>query len=184
MSDSETDTDVMVFTTVEQFRASETPEQCELHVGEIVPVTPPAPKYVKMHLHLRRLLERALSNAWVVSNRVAYRPMSEYELWRGDVVAISKARWDAIDPNDDLHGTPELVIDARSPLNRPRPLAKVAAYSLATGCISFWVVDMDAQNVTTMGRDGKPALFEIGDEIPLILEPGHLPVSEIFASGR
>jgi Uma2 family endonuclease len=168
--------------TVEELYAIDTPERSELHHGIIIPVTAPALKHWRLQHRIVHLLESKLAKWGQVGMEMAYRPLPQFELRRADVAAISKARWEAADPDDNLRGAPELVIDAKSSNNRPRPLIEVAALCLATGCQSFWIVDMDAQNVTTVGRDGKPALFEIGDEIPLVIEPGHLPVSEIFAS--
>lgn len=172
------------FITVEELYTIDTPERCELHGGIIVPVTAPALKHWRLQHRIVHLLESKLAKWGQVGMEMAYRPLPQFELRRADVAAISKARWEAADPDDNLYGVPELVIEIKSPSNTRRQFRELSAYSLATGCISFWVIDMDAQNVTTMGRDGKPALFEIGDEIPLILEPGRLPVSEIFASER
>ncbi|HEX4809254.1 MAG TPA: Uma2 family endonuclease [Bryobacteraceae bacterium] len=171
-----------VLITVEELRTIDTPERCELHHGAIVPVTAPASKHEKMQWRLRPLLQRRLSEAWIVATEIAYRPVPQFELRRGDVIVVSKARWDGMNPDDNLHGAPELVIEVKSPSNTRRQLRELASLCLANGSQSFWVVDIDAQTVTVVGRDGKSVLFEIGDEIPLAVEPGHLSASEIFAS--
>lgn len=171
-----------VLITVEELRTIDTPERCELHHGAIVPVTAPALKHGKMQRRLRRLLERLLGDGWVVDTEVPYRPVPQFELRRGDVVAISRARWDAGDPDDNVHGAPELVIEVKSPSNTRRQLRELASLCLANGSQSFWVVDIDAQTVTAVGRDGKSVLYAVGDRIPLVTEPGDLSVSEIFAS--
>jgi Uma2 family endonuclease len=137
-----------------------------------------------MQWRLRRLLERALCDGWIVDTEFAYRPLPQFEFRRGDVVALSKSRWDSIDPNDNLRGAPELVIEIKSPSNTRRQLRELASLCLANGCQSFWIVDLDAQGVTAVDQNGKSVLFEIGDEIPLVIEPCHLPVSEIFASDQ
>jgi len=170
--------------TVEELRTLDTPDRCELHHGTIVPVTSPALKHEKMQWHLQQLLQRALGFAWIVPVEFSYRPLPQFELRRGDVVAISRARWDAGDPDDNIHGAPELVIEVKSPSNRPRQLRELASLCLANGCQSFWVIDLEAKTVTTVGPDGKSTLYKIGESIPLTVVPGYLDVSEIFASDR
>lgn len=170
--------------TVEDLRALETPERCELHHGVIVPVTVPASMHGKMQRRLRRLLERSLGDDWIVEIEVPYRPLRQFEYRRADVAAVSTTRWDAIDPYDNLYGAPELVIEIRSPSNRPRQLSALACLCLVNGCQSFWIVDMERRKVTALGPDGKSVFYKIGESIPLTVAPGDLAVSEIFTSVR
>ncbi|HEX4809253.1 MAG TPA: Uma2 family endonuclease [Bryobacteraceae bacterium] len=167
--------------TVEELRTIDTPERCELHHGVVVPVTAPASKHGQMQRWLRRLIERLLSKDWVVDTELPYRPVPQFELRRGDVVVVSKARLNAVDPDDNLRGAPELVIEVKSPSNTRRQLRELASLCLANGCQSFWIVDIDKQSITTIDRDGKSVLLGIGDEIPLSVLPGRLSVREIFA---
>lgn len=167
--------------TVEDLRALATPERCELRHGVVVPVTAPALKHGKMQHWLRRLIERLLGDDWVSQIEMLYRPVPQFELRRGDVVVVSKARLNATDLDDNLHGAPDLVIEIKSPSNTRRQLRELASLCLANGCQSFWIVDMEKQAITTIDRDGKSALYEIGDEIPLAIFPDKLSVREIFA---
>ena len=167
--------------TVEELFTIDTPERCELHHGTIVPVTAPALKHWKLQHRLVQLLGSRLASWGQAGMEMAYRPVSQFELRRGDVVAVSRARWNAADPDDNLRGAPELVIEIKSPSNTPRQLREIASLCLANGCRSFWIVDIDAQTVTVVTPDGKSTLFKSGDEIPLTVIPGHLPVSEIFS---
>jgi Uma2 family endonuclease len=172
------------FITVEELYTIDTPERCELHGGIIVPVTAPASKHEKMQWRLRHLLERSLGDGWFVATEIAYRPLPQFEIRRGDVVAISQTRWDAVDPDDNVYGAPELVIEIRSPSNTARQLRELSDLCLANGCQSFWVVDIAKRTVTTSERRDRSAVFEIGDEVPLIVVPGKLAVREIFANER
>jgi Uma2 family endonuclease len=167
--------------TVEELYVIATPDPCELHHGTIVPVTVPAAKHGKMQWWLRRLLERSLGEGWVADTEFAYRPLPQFEFRRADVAVLSRAAWNAIDPDDNLRGAPELVIEIKSPSNTRRQLRELASLCLANGCKCFWIVDIDAQTVTLIAPDGKSTLFQTGDEIPLTVAPGHLPLSEIFS---
>jgi Uma2 family endonuclease len=46
-----------------------------------------------------------------------FRPLPEHELWAADVAYVSKERWEQIDPEDNLVGAPDLVIEVLSPSN-------------------------------------------------------------------
>src|SRR5882672_824507 len=105
--------------TVAQFR--ELPQggeyAYELHYGEVVAVTRPKSKHFRLQRRLRRLLETKLHAFGEVEIEVPYRPVAEFELRAADVAAISRVRWDAIDPDDNLRGAPELVIEVKWPSN-------------------------------------------------------------------
>jgi Uma2 family endonuclease len=108
--------------------------------------------------------------------------MTEFELRAADVAAISRTRFDAIDPDDNLHGAPELVIEVKSPSNTERQLRELAALSLNNGALEFWIVDMDKKSVTVIRREGLATVFTSGDAVPLSSFGGsELPVDEIFA---
>src|SRR5262249_48624152 len=102
--------------TVEEFRQlPETgPFYYELRHGEPVQVTRPKKKHAVIQRKLCRSLERRAGQAYWVQEELAFRPLPEHELWMADIAAVTAARWDATDDDDNLAGSPELVIEVLS----------------------------------------------------------------------
>jgi len=170
--------------TVEQYREIEDPPggRYELHGGELFFVAFAKRKHHRMQDHMVDLLRRRMGAFGEVGMEFAYRPEPEFELRAADVAVISQARADAIDDEDNLHGTPDLVIEIKSPSNRRGKLSTLAAKCLNSGAREFWVVDMDKRSVTATRRDGTTTVYGPGQSIPLAAfgcDP--IPVDEIFA---
>jgi Uma2 family endonuclease len=170
--------------TVEQFR--QLPEGggfvYELHHGEVVAMTRPRARHEKLQLRLSRLLQPRLEAFGEVATELAYRPVPEFDLRAADVAAVSRKRWDTIDPDDNLRGAPELVIEVLSPSNTPRQLRELAALCLANGAIECWAVDPAKRSVTAISRGGGSVVHSAGGSIPLAgFGAGELPVDDIFA---
>jgi Uma2 family endonuclease len=171
-------------TTVEQFRQLPKGGEFayELHYGEVVAVTRPKARHGKLQLRLSRLLERKLRAFGEVAIETPYRPVPEFDLRVADVAAVSWERWDAIDPDDNLRGAPELVIEVKSPSNTARQLQELVALCLANGAIECWVVDAEKKSVTVVARDGGSVVYASGGSVPLVrFGGGDLAVDEIFA---
>ena len=116
-----------------------------------------------------------------VSMEFPYRPAPQFELRAADVAVISHSRADAIDENDNLHGAPDLVIEIKSPSNRPGKLSALAALCLNNGALEFWVLDVDRKWLTVTGLDGLTTVYGLGQSIPLTsFGGGSLPADEIF----
>jgi len=171
--------------TVERFR-NMPDDGCkyELRRGEVVPVGYPKKRHYRRQRRLVKLLEARqarLPRSWEVGMEFAYRPLPEFEFRCADVAALTEARWDATDEDDNPRGAPELVIEIKSPSNTKRELAKLASLCLANGSREFWVVDLDRVSVTVMHRDGTTSVFRAGQIIPLSAFGGdELPVDEVF----
>jgi Uma2 family endonuclease len=154
----------------------------ELHHGEVVLVTRPKPKHYKLQIRFVRLLESKLRKFGEVVMELPYRPVAEFELRAADVAVLSRARWDAIDPDIDLLGAPELVIEVKSPSNTKAQLQRLATLCLANGGWEFWIVDQANRTVTAIQRDGAATAYVIGQHISLAAFGGDtLSVSDIFA---
>jgi Uma2 family endonuclease len=169
--------------SVEQFRQLPEGEyQYELHHGEVVALTRPRARHLELQHRLLMLLSPRLAAFGAVRIEYPYRPLPEFELRAADVAAISRSRWDAIDPDDNLHGAPELVIEVKSPSNTERQLRELVALSLNNGAIEFWIVDIEKKCVTVIRRDGATSVSSTGDSLSLAaFGGGDLPVDEIFA---
>ena len=168
--------------TVAQFR--QLPEGgeliYELHYGEVVSMTRPRARHLELQHRLMMQLAPKLKGH-VVRIEYPFRPLAEFELRAADVAAVSRERWEAIDPEDNLRGAPELVIEVKSPSNSKRQLQELVALCLANGSIECWVVDMDRKSVSVVRREGAAVVYNPGDSIPLTaFGGGELAVGEIF----
>jgi Uma2 family endonuclease len=152
----------------------------ELHWGQVVTLTRPKMKHAKLQSRLGRLLRPRAEHLGVVESEVAFRALPEYELRGADVAFVSQARWDATADDDNLPGSPELVIEVLSPSNTKPEMIEKATLCLATGAQEFWIVDDKKKRVTVL-RQEQTRVYEIGQSIPLNLFGGDLGVADIFA---
>src|SRR4051794_24953215 len=120
----------------------------ELHHGELVFMPFP----VRDHWDSQRRVVRRLTllyekAGFIVGSEYCYRPLPENEVWAADVVCILEARHNAV--NKWLKGSPELVIEVKSPSKTKAKLHDKAMTTLAgDGALEFWIVDNDAKAVT------------------------------------
>ena len=170
--------------TVEQFhQLPETgPFYYELRHGELIKVTRPKFKHYRIQNRLVHLLEPAAPSGGLVGPEVAFRALPEHELRVADVAFVRKQRLDTIDPEDNLHGAPDLVIEVLSPSNTVAEINDKEKLCLENGCQEFWVIDLDLRRVKVSTPDGITTTFKAGQEIPLrVLGGGSLKVDSIFA---
>jgi Uma2 family endonuclease len=134
--------------TVEQYRRLPAREGIlqELHWGMVVTLTRPKMQHAKLQSRLARLLRPIAEHLGVVETEVAFRPLPEYELRGADVAFIAQHRWDSTQDDDNLRGSPELVIEVLSPSNTKAEIHEKAVLCLSTGTLQFWVVDPNRQN--------------------------------------
>jgi Uma2 family endonuclease len=112
-----------------------------------------------------------------------YRPLAEFEVRAADVAAVSRARWDSVDPDDYLRGAPELVIEVKSPSITRKQLQELVTLCLANGAVQFWIVDTTQESITAVQRDGSAAVYERGSEIPLAaFGADSLAAGDVFAT--
>ena len=145
-------------------------------------MTRPKPRHWKLQRRLARLLEPRLKTFGEVAVEVPFRPVAEFNLRAADVAVISHERWDAIDPDDDLRGAPELVIEIKSPSNTQRQLQELVRLCLANGAIECWILDGNKKTVSVNHRDGSVVVYGPGGSVSLAaFGGGELAVDEIFA---
>jgi Uma2 family endonuclease len=169
--------------SVEQFRQLPEGEyQYELHHGEVVAMTRPKHRHLNLQLQLFELLKPKMKSFGRVAIELPYRPLPEFELRVADVAAVSLARWEVIDPDDNLHGTPELVIEVKSPSNTERQLRELVSTCVNKDTVEFWIADSDRKSITVFRPDGIPAVFSAGDRLSLAaFGGGELALDEIFS---
>jgi Uma2 family endonuclease len=100
--------------TVEDFR--KLPEDAggvyhELRHGEIATVTRPKLKHSLIERGLRRLLEAVAEPGSLMNVEIAFRPLPEHELRVADVAYLSAARFQQADPEDNIRGAPDIVVE-------------------------------------------------------------------------
>jgi Uma2 family endonuclease len=171
--------------TVAKFRQlpeDQGPIYHELRHGEIIPVTRPKFKHFRIQKQLEKLLEPIAHGTGVVAMEFAFRPLPEHELWVADVAYVSQKRWDGIDPEDNLAGAPEMVIEVLSPSNSAAEIYDEEKLCLENGAQEFWVLDADRRQVKVSTPDGHTMTYQTGQEIPLPLFRGaKVAVDAIFA---
>lgn len=171
--------------TVAEFQALPGREavRMELHGGEIVEKPPAKLRHAQVQLRLQELLHPIARGTAVVPAEVAYRPLAEHEFWIADVAVVSRTRWLETDLNDNLHGSPEIVIEVVSPANTLSEFERRERMCLATGAREFWVVYPEDKLVRVATADGQVKRYSAGDTIELALSPGHtIAVDDIFES--
>ena len=168
--------------TVEQFR--QLPEAgefyYELRHGEAVAVTRPKFKHTRVQVRLRELLEDATAGL-VSATEFPFRALPEYELRTADVALISRDRYESIDPEDNLSGAPELVIEVLSRSNTVAEMNDKEKLCLENGSRQFWLVDPDLKTLKVSTPDGITTTYRAGQQIPLAAFNGtFIKVDEIF----
>jgi Uma2 family endonuclease len=169
--------------TVEQYRTLPANENAlqELHWGSVVTMTRPKMRHARLQACLARLLRPKAEHLGIVETEVAFRALPEYDLRGADIAYVSQTRWDGSDDDDNLHGSPELVIEILVPSNTKREMQEKAALCLSTGSEEFWVVDPDHHTVSVTHRSGQSNLYRRGDHVPLPLFGSDLSVTDIFS---
>jgi Uma2 family endonuclease len=90
-------------------------------------------------------------------------------------------RFRQADPEDNIRGAPELVIEVLSPSNTAAEILDKEQLCLANGTLEFWVVDPDRRHVRVSTSRGSARVYRPGDDIPLALfGNAKLAVNAIF----
>jgi Uma2 family endonuclease len=136
----------------------------ELHHGELCLVTRPVRRHWDLQRRLRDLLRPEFeSRGYLVGTEYGYRPLPENELWGAGVAAIRMDRHESMDKW--LLGSPELVIEVKSPSNTKAELHDKAMTTLAgDGAVEFWIVDPETETVTIHSKLAGTRVYS-GDDI-------------------
>jgi Uma2 family endonuclease len=156
--------------TVEEFRRLSDdvgPVYYELRHGEVSPVVRPKLKHSLIQGNLRELLRPLAEAGSYVDSEVAFRPLPEHEFRVADVAYLSAERFRETDPDDNIHGAPELVIEVLSPSNTATEMYDKEQICLANGSLEFWAVNPDSKQIRVATADGRLAFYQVNDEIPV-----------------
>lgn len=152
----------------------------ELHWGQVVTWTRPKMRHSKIQSRLVRLLRPKAEHLGVVESEVAFRALPEYDLRGADIAFASWQRWEATPDDDNLRGSPEIVIEVLSPSNTKAEIREKAALYLSTGAQEFWIVDPKRRTVTVTRGEGDASVFSAGDRLPLPMFGSDLDVDRAF----
>ena len=143
-------------------------------------MTRPKMRHAKIQSRLVQLLRPKAEHLGVVESEVAFRALPEYDLRGADVAFVSRQRWDTTPDDDNLRGSPEIVIEVLSPSNTKAEIREKAALYLSTGAQEFWIVDPKRRTVTVTRSEGEAGVFSPGERLPLSMFGGDLEVAQIF----
>jgi Uma2 family endonuclease len=120
----------------------------ELHRGTLVTLPRPTMGHAKLQSRLVRLLRPKAEHLGAVATEVAFGALREYDLRGAHVAFVSRGRWDSTSADDNLHGSPELVIEVLSPSDTRAEIREKAVLCLSSGAQEFSVVDPKRETVS------------------------------------
>lgn len=153
----------------------------ELHHGELVTLAPVKLKHFVIQGNLRDLFRKVAEPESLTDIEMAFRPLPEHEFWIADVADLSAKRFRSADPEDNIRGAPDLVVEVLSPSNTAAEMLDKEQICLANGAREFWVVDPNRRHVKVTNSEGRTKLYHCGQEIPLpMFGNASLAVDSIF----
>jgi Uma2 family endonuclease len=154
----------------------------ELHHGEVAFARFPVREHKDFERRLRKLLEpMAEPLGFIVDTEFPYRPLAENEVWGADVACVSGVRYDAI--GKWLEGSPELVIEVKSPSNTKGEMQDKAMTTLAgAGAVEFWIVDAETRTVLVHKKASGMRIYSAGEAVPLPMFGSRIVLSELFVA--
>jgi Uma2 family endonuclease len=168
--------------TVEEYERIPDPPggRYELHHGELVFVTWPVWEHKELQRRLRKLLETmAEPLGFIVDTEYPYRPFPENEVWAADVACVSGPR-DRV--KKWLEGSPELVIEVKSPSNTKAEMHDKAMTTLAgAGAVEFWIVYAETRTVLVHRKASGMRVYGADEAVPLPMFDSQIVLSDLFA---
>ena len=151
----------------------------ELRHGEPVKVPPPKLPHARIQHRLRRMLESVVRDSGEIITEWGFRPVPANEYRVGDIVFISRERWDRLPADGYFEGAPDIVIEILSPSNTAVEMLDKEQICLENGAREFWIVDANRRQVRISTPDGRAATCKSGRQIPLLFG-GSIPLDAIF----
>jgi Uma2 family endonuclease len=169
--------------TVEEFRKLKDPPgfYLELHHGEVVQLGFPNSKHRRLQKKVTDIFLRINGRYGVAEYEFIFRPKPEHELWAADVGFVTHERYDAMDPEDNLVGSPDIAVEVLSPSNTKLGILEKKTLCLATGSQQFWVVDLKRKIIEITDADGSSRTYRMGEKILVLPAKRNVTVDEIFA---
>ncbi len=150
--------------TVEEYELIPDPPggRYELHHGELVLVTYPVRQHGDLQRRLQDLLQPvARPLGYLVAVEYPFRPLPESEVWGADLACLPQ-QWHR-QVEKWLMGSPELVVEVKSPSNTNHELDDKAMTTLAgDGAIEFWIVDGKTRSVKVYSKTSGVQIYRNG----------------------
>lgn len=103
-----------------------------------------------------------------------------YDARASDVGVVQTERWNAIPEDYNLLGSPDLVVQVKSPSDRDRKMEQDAIVHITHGATAVWLVKLHQREIVMVTASAR-TVYEPGQQIEL---PGifsaSIPVDEIF----
>lgn len=175
-------TSTTALVTVEEFRRMEDPPgfRLELHNGEVVKVGSPKHQHWKIQRRIAAMLTEILGDKGEAGTEFPFRARPEFEIRIADVAWVSAERFAAIPSDDNLQGSPEIVVEVLSPSNRAGELLEKKHLCFSAGCEQFWIVDAKRSIVEVTLADSTVHVYKSGDRMPVGLL--NIAVEEVFTA--
>ena len=153
----------------------------ELHHGELVFMTYPLRQHKDLQRRLRKMLEPiAELHGFLVDTEYPYRPLPESEVWAADVACLRQSRNDSAEKW--LIGSPELVIEVKSPSNTRDELSDKAMTTLAgDGAVEFWIVDPKTTSVAVYTKTSGVHVYRAPMAVPVPILADRIDLEALFA---
>lgn len=170
--------------TTEQFFALPDPVGdfvYELHFGVIVKVGRPNKNHYDLQEVIKEILSRLLERRhWKVGIEMPYGLTHGYDSRAADVAVCSQQRWAAVPGEKFLIGSPELVIQIKSPSNRDRQMERDALAHITHGATAVWIIKPERQEVVVITAEAR-RVYTGRDELD-VLGQARIPVETIFTN--
>jgi Uma2 family endonuclease len=155
----------------------------ELYHGEPITVSPPKLNHSLIQRNLVKLIEPWAERGSLVHTEVGYLPLPEHEFWTADVAYLSAERFRRADPEDNIRGAPELVVEVLSPSNTAAEIYDKEQTCLANGSKEFWVADPKRRTLRVTTEDGRTKTYSAGQEVSLgvLGSDATIRVDDVFA---
>jgi Uma2 family endonuclease len=169
--------------TAEEYERIQNPPggRYELHHGELVYMTYPLRQHKDLQRRLRKMLEPvAESRGFLVDTEYPYRPLPESEVWAADVACLTQSRNDCAEKW--LIGSPEMVIEVKSPSNTRDELSDKAMTTLAgDGAVEFWIVDPKTTSVAVYTKTSGVHVYRAPQAVPVPILANWIDLEALFA---
>jgi len=169
--------------TAEEYERIQNPPggRYELHHGELVYMTYPLRQHKDLQRRLRNMLEPVAElHGLLVDTEYPYRPLPESEVWAADVACLAQSRNDSAEKW--LIGSPEMVIEVRSPSNTRDELSDKAMTTLAgEGAVEFWIVDPKTTSVAVYTKTSGVHVYRAPQAVPVPILADRIDLEALFA---
>ncbi len=129
----------------------------ELDQGRLVKLMPPMPLHGRLCAEIARVLGnhcQETGDGVVLGNDSWCLLERKPDTVRGpDVAVVTRARWEASDPNKMLEGAPDLVVEVASPSQTRASLLKKAWQYLQAGTALVWIFYPAQRKVVILTAD-------------------------------